>query len=93
MSLQVDLNYEDFDFFFHKKAETHPELDEITVKTRNKLRQVLFKILREADLLLPNNCINAVRLSPSILNVIAQNNFQDLLIFPMFESEFQARAG
>ena len=91
VSLKGDLKKEDFDFFFHRKAESHPELDEIKMTTRKKLRQVVFKILREADLLLPNNSINAAILSPKFLNVVSLDHFQDLLIFPMFETEFRAR--
>ena len=51
LSLKSDLAYEEFDSFFNRKSEWHLELDQITPATRNKLRQVLYRILREADLL------------------------------------------
>ena len=55
ISLTVDLNTEDFEAFIHKKSERHDELVTINPTTRNKLRQVLFKMLREADLISADN--------------------------------------
>lgn len=45
ISLKNDLTYENFNSFFNRKSEWHLELEKITHATRNKLRQVLFKIL------------------------------------------------
>lgn len=89
ISLQFVLNYDDFDFFFNKKSEWHEELDQIRPATRTKTRQILFKMLREADLLTSNNIINAALLSPQLLSVISQDNRQDILIFPAFESDLK----
>ena len=46
--LDYELMELDYDSFFNRKADWHPELDEITDKTRNKLKQVLFRMLKEA---------------------------------------------
>lgn len=89
ISLKGDLNYEDYDHFFNKKAEWHPELDRISSTTRLKLRQVLFKILREAGLLGVNNIINAAVLSPRFLNTISHGRKDDLLFFPIFEAQLR----
>lgn len=89
LGLKIDLHYVDFDSFFNRKSEWHPELDAIQPATRNKLRQVLFKILREAELLTVNNTINAVMLSPRLLEAIPRDSRQDVLFFPMFESELE----
>lgn len=85
LGLKIDLHYEDFDSFFNKKSEWHPELDTIQPATRNKLRQVLFKILREAELLTANNSINAAILSPQLMEAISSGNRRDILFFPMSE--------
>ena len=87
ISLKTDLQYEDYDSFYNRKSEWHDELDEIRPTTRGKLRQVLFKMLREADLLTNSNTINAALLSPRILESIPYDNRQDLLFFPLFESD------
>ncbi len=89
ITLKTDLSYEDFDSFFNKKSEWHPELDEIRPDTRIKLRQILFKILREAELLSTNNMINAAMLSPRILRSITDGNRRDILFFPAFESDLR----
>ena len=70
----------------------HSELDEISPVTRTKLRQVLFKILREADLLTANNMINAAVLNPRQLDVIPKEQRRDVLHFPVFESDLMGIA-
>ena len=92
ISLQFALDYEDFDFFFNKKSEWHEELDQIKPATRIKSRQILFKMLREADLLSSNNVINPAMLSPQLLGTISEEHRQNLLIFPAFESELKGWA-
>lgn len=89
ISLKTDLTYEDFDSFFNRKSEWHSELDEIQTTTRQKLRQVLFKMLREADLLTSKNNINPAMLSRDIIQAIAIENRQDILFFPVFESNLK----
>lgn len=87
ISLKQDLTYEDFDIFFNQKADWHQELEKIQPSTRNKLRQVLFKMLKEAGLLARNSMINAVMLSPLFTEMVKKNNPKDLLFFPVFESD------
>ena len=87
ITLKSDLNHEDFDSFFNRKSEWHMELEGITSATRGKLRQILFKILREADLLTANNMIHAAMLSPRLLELIYQGGRMDILFFPAFESD------
>ena len=87
LSLQNDLPYEEFDSFFNKKSEWHPEMENIRPSTRQKLRQVLFKILREADLLTAENTLNAAMLSPRLLEVIAPDRRDSIAFFPVFETD------
>ncbi|MEK8088743.1 DUF1819 family protein [Thermithiobacillus plumbiphilus] len=89
ISLKGDLTFDDFDSFFNRKSEWHLELDEITPATRGKLRQVLFKMLREADLLTASNMIHAAMLSPRLLDLIHQGSRREVLYFPIFESDVQ----
>ena len=89
IGLKSDLHYEDFDSFFNRKSAWHSELDEVRPATRNKLRQVLFKMLREADLLTENNMINTAILSPGLIDEISRSNRRDVLFFPAFESDLK----
>ena len=86
ISLKTDVTYDDFDSFFNRKSEWHCELDDLTQTTREKLRQILFKMLRQADLLAANNTINAAMLSPRLLELILQGDSRDILYFPVNES-------
>ncbi len=87
ITMNTDLTYEDFDAFFNRKSEWYEEIEKIRPTTRKKLRQVLFKMLREADFLTANNTINPALLSPELLEMIRKNNGTDLLIFPAVEME------
>ena len=89
ISLNTTLNKEDFDAFFNKKSEWHAEMNEIKPATRNKLRQVVFKMLREADLLTNNNTIRAAILTQKFLVAISPNHREDISYFPVFESDLK----
>jgi len=89
ITLKTVVSYEDYDSFFNQKSEWHSELDEIRPTTRNKLRQVLFKMLREADLLANDNMINAAMLSPRLRDVIYVGRKRDILYFPIFDSDLK----
>lgn len=89
ISLKFNLNYEDFDSFFNNKSEWHPELDRVRPRTRARMRQVLFRMLREADLLTVDNVINAAMLSPRLLEAMPNGKHRDLLFFPVFESDLR----
>lgn len=89
LSLKQDLSYEDFDSFFFKKSEWNSRLEEITTTTQKKLRQVLFRILRETNLLTTNHLIQAAFLTPMLVDLISRSNPQDLLCFPIFESDLK----
>jgi len=84
-SLKTDLHQEDYDAFFNLKSEWHPELDSLSPATRKKLRQVLFKMLRESDFLSKDMTIKAAMLSPEILEVLSLRNHQDTQFFPAFD--------
>lgn len=84
-SLKTDLHLEDYEAFFHLKSEWHPELDTLTPATSKKLRQVLFKILREVDFLNEDKTIKAAMLSPEILEVFSLRDYLDIQFFPIFD--------
>ena len=89
LTLRYELSYDDYDAFFNAKMEWHEELESITATTRNKLRQVMFKMLREAALLNTDNAIVPALLSARLMNVISSHRQQDLRVFPI--SEIQSR--
>lgn len=89
VSMKLDLSFEDFDAFYNRKAEWHDELDRASASTRDKLRQVSFRMLREAGLLSKDNTINTVLLSPGFTDLIRRNNPDEFLFFPVFDSDIK----
>ncbi|PCJ88243.1 MAG: hypothetical protein COA54_02965 [Thiotrichaceae bacterium] len=89
LTLKYDLHHEDYDAFFNAKIEWHEELEKITDSTSYKLRQVLFKMLHEAELLNTNNSIIPAMLSSRLIDVICKHSAQDLRIYPVMDSQLQ----
>lgn len=89
LTLRYDLNYEDYDAFYNSKMEWHEEMEKITTTTRNKLRQVLFKMLRETELLNSGNSIIPAMLSTRLIKVICRHSNRDLHLFPVMETQVQ----
>ena len=92
ISFKTDLSHEDFDAFLNRKSVWHSELDEIRPVTRSKMRQVLFRVLREAGLLTASNMINSAILSRRLLDTIPRGSREDVLYFPAFESDLKRMA-
>lgn len=84
-----DLTYDAYDIFFNNKAEWHPEVEAVADSTRKKLRQVLFKMMREASLLSSDNQILPAMLTPHEVEVIAADSPSLLLAFPIPHTEIQ----
>jgi len=79
----------DFDAFRGAKSLGHPELEAVTASTRRKLRQNLFRMMREADLLDDQGQIQPALLSPSLARLLARPGPASLLIFPASDLEIQ----
>jgi len=82
LSYRLDLPLEAFDMFWDEKAEWHPKLDEISKSTRLKLRQVLYRIMREARILSVDGTIQTAYLTPRLKSLISDSRVSDLAIFP-----------
>lgn len=87
LQLNYKITYKDFDIFFNKKSEWHDELDQLTDSSRNKLRQVLFRMLREADILLENDEINRVHLTSKFIETMKRTSRAEFSILPISELE------
>ena len=86
ITFKPDLQYSDFEVFFNRKCDWHSELDGLSISTKKKLRQVLFKMLREADFLDGKNNLQATILSPRLLEVIERNGGRDIMYFTVSEN-------
>ncbi len=82
LSLKLDLPLETFDVFFAGKAEWDERLAAITPGTRAKLRQILFRIMREAGIVSDNYRILTPTVSRRLRSVLEDQRPQDLDLFP-----------
>jgi hypothetical protein len=89
LRLDLALTYDDYDIFFNHKAEWHPEVEGVAESTRKKQRQVVFKMLREAELLSPDDQILPALLTPRVQAVIAADDPAHFAVFPVSPLELQ----
>jgi len=90
LSLQPDLQIDDFIAFYNRKSDWHPELERLRQSTRKKLRQVLFMMMRDAHLLVEGDRINPPLLSDRLLaTLVPEKRLQDLQFFPVFETDIR----
>lgn len=82
LRLDYVLEPADYERFLNAAGEWHPEVERIATRTRQKQRQFVFKILREADLLTADNQIIPALLSPNLIRAIGQDDPEQFMIFP-----------
>jgi len=82
-NLKKIVNKDEFDIFFNQKSLTHPELDKITELTRNKLRSVMFKNMREAGLIDNKGVIIPAFPSNELITLLKDTSSEDLCILPI----------
>ncbi len=83
MSMDYELAELDYDAFFNRKADWHEELDSITNSTKNKLKQVVFRMLREAGITTDEKIIVQALLSKRLIEVLSPDAPISYQIFPL----------
>jgi hypothetical protein len=81
------LTQQDYDIFYNHKSEWHPELETLTETTRKKLRQVLFRIIREAALVNGEGMIVPVFFTGDLAKVIIKDNVSWFNIYPISDPD------
>lgn len=87
VTLRQVLSLKDFDVLFNSKAMWHDELDGTARSTQNKLRQNLFRMMREADLISPENVIQPAMLTARIAELVGARKREAFLIFPLADAD------
>jgi len=82
LSFQLDLPLESFDILFAAKSEWDEGLAKISPSTRAKLRQVLFRIMREAHVISDDNRILSAYVSPRLKVLLDEQSPRYLVLFP-----------
>ncbi|MCE2892636.1 MAG: DUF1819 family protein [Aquidulcibacter sp.] len=78
-----NVTYDDFDAFIERKAEWAPELERLELTTRQKLRAVLFRLMREAGLIDQDNRILAIVLPPRVQHLWEDGDGGEFECFPL----------
>ena len=79
-SYQLEIEYSDFNYFFEKQQVLHEELRTLKDSTRKKLRQVIFRIMKDLNIISKDNEINP--LLPSLeLKEVTKSIRKDLKLF------------
>lgn len=92
LSLRNELGYPDFDAFIEGKMDQPPELVAISPSTRSKLRQVLFRLLREANLLSKDQQIMTPTLGRELAKLMMANDVSEARCFPITENDLRSLA-
>lgn len=88
-SLNYTLTVEDYDAFFNAKAEWHDELEVLTDSTKQKVKQVLFRMMHEAEILSRENGILVGMLDERLASVVVQDDPACLAMLPVTDAEIQ----
>jgi hypothetical protein len=92
LSFRTLLTYDDFDAFYAAKAEWEQELEAISGSTRAKLRQILFRLMREVGILGQNDQICRALLSPGFTALVQRGDPAELRFFPGAELDARRSA-
>ncbi|MDA3971817.1 MAG: DUF1819 family protein [Desulfobulbaceae bacterium] len=90
LRMDLHLHYQDYEIFFADKAEWHEELEHLRDSTRAKLRQVLFKIMRESEILSPDNMIIPGLLTEQLTKVLTADHPALLALFPVSDMDINS---
>lgn len=90
LAMDMHLSEEDYQAFYLRKFDWHPELEEITENTQYKLRSVLFHTMRQAGLLSEDNDIIRIIPSTQLAQVLKSHAEFAHRIYPAFPAEFEA---
>lgn len=89
LSLHLELSELDYDIFFNRKADWNEELDSITSTTKDKLKQVVFRMLREAGLITSKNMIIQAILTNRLMDALRTDAPMSYEIFPIQQSDIK----
>lgn len=82
LTLGTSVTYDDYDAFWKAKTIWHGELHEVRDSTYRKLRQTVFSMMREAELLDRTDTIQPALLSPTMAAFLNSQLPSDIRFFP-----------
>jgi len=89
LRLDLTLSGEEYDIFFNRMAAWHAEVERVAPSTQAKQRQVVLKMLREADLLSADGQILPAICTPRLIAVIQADDPAHFALLPVSEYDIQ----
>lgn len=80
---------EDYSSFLNARAEWEEGLESLSASTCQKIRQVIFHMLRDAEILTSSHMIIPAILSPEVIRVIQSDDPAFFAIYPVSDNEIQ----
>lgn len=80
--LKPDLGHGDFDAFVRDRSLWHPELDDLTTMTLQKLRSNVFRMLEELGVLTKSGSLQAASLTARLVAELDRREPSDVRLFP-----------
>lgn len=85
----LSVTVDDYDAFFAGKSQWHPELTRLTSQTQAKIRQVLLKALRDADLVDRENVINPFLATDRFTDILSDESKTFLVALPISDVDLR----
>jgi len=89
LRFDFEIKPEEYDTFFNRKAEWHPEVEAVAMATRKKQRQFVYRMLHEAQLVGGDQRIIPALLTPRLVDAIRADDPAHFVIYPVSEMEVQ----
>ncbi len=89
--MDYPLTEEDYTIFFDTKAEWHEDLGKLKDSTKRKLKQVLFRILREAEITSEMNIILPSILTKRVARALFSDKSGLYIVLPVSDADFKER--
>ncbi len=90
LNLDPTLEEQDYTAFFNAKAQWHDELNAIEMSKQKKIKQVLFRMLRQAGILSPDNILIPWVVSPRATRALLNDPSDIYRAAPMAETHAKA---
>lgn len=87
LTLRYTLPLTEFNAFYHRKSTVHDEIENTAASTQAKLRQNLYRMMREADLLSDQYLIQPAMLTPELAKLLGRHGRDSLNIFPVTDTD------
>ncbi len=89
LRLDLQLDPAEYDRYFDRKAEWHPEVELVAPRTRKTQRRMLLQAMREAGMIDADLRIIPALLSPDLIAAVAGDDPQHFALFPISQRDIQ----